>query len=530
MSAASPWSPFRHKAFRAIWIAGLVSNIGNWMQNVGAAWLMTSLSEAVIMVALIQTASALPSFLLALPAGTAADLFDRRRLLLAAQGVMLAVSTLLSVATLTGAMTPWLLLGLTFALGCGSAFIMPSQQASSSDVVPQDEVPRAVVLSGISYNSARAVGPVLAGAIIAWAGTGAVFVANVLAFSVAIALLRRWKNPPRATSLPREPLWAGLQAGVRYVRHSPVMHELLLRSMLFVCSSSALWALLPIVARRQLDLGAAGYGAMLASLGIGSVIGGGLMPSLRRRLPLAPMIAVATVAFALATVVLACVTVLPLVYMALVMAGIAWILINATISGAIHTSVAHWVRGRALALHLLFFQSAMAVGAVLWGAVATYSGLPLTLVLAGASLLAGPLLLWRRPFVVSDGWDLVPAPVAMSDASGQSGTTGWVVLRICYSTRAADAEAFMRALRALGRSRLRNGALAWRCRLRSNSVAETVEVVEVCLLASWADWQRHQERRVMADQRLEESVHAALCPPVPPRAAVRVLAHRKTRR
>lgn len=292
-SASSPWSPWRHQAFRAIWTAGLVSNIGIWMQNVGAAWMMTSLTETVLMVALIQTASALPSFLLALPAGTAADLIDRRRLLLGAQCAMLVVSIALSMAALTGVMTPWLLLGLTFALGCGSAFCMPAQQASSSDVVPQDEVPRAVALSGISFNGARAVGPVLAGVLIAWAGTAAVFVANVLAFFIVIGLLLRWKNPRRRTALPREPLWSGLSAGVRYVRHAPVMHDLLLRSMLFVCSSSALWALLPIVARRQLGAGAVGYGAMLASLGVGAVLGGGLLPRLRSRFELPQMIAAA---------------------------------------------------------------------------------------------------------------------------------------------------------------------------------------------------------------------------------------------
>ncbi|MBC7380858.1 MAG: MFS transporter [Burkholderiaceae bacterium] len=539
MNASSPWSPWRHQAFRAIWIAGLVSNVGNWMQNVGAAWMMTSLTESIFMVALIQTASSVPSFLLALPAGAAADLVDRRRLMLCAQSVMLLVSIALSAATLTGHMTPWLLLGLTFALGCGNAFSMPAQQATTSDVVPQDEVPRAVVLSGISFNSARAVGPLVAGLLIAWAGSGVVFVANVLSFSVVIGLLWRWKNPRRNSALPRERLLGGVAAGLRYVWHAPAMHSLVLRSTVFVCCSSALWALLPIVARQQLGLGAAGYGFMLGSLGVGSVLGAAIMPWLRGRLGLTKMVALATFAFALASCILGFVPIMPLVCLALVLAGVAWIAINATISGAVHTSVAHWVRGRALAIHLLAFQGAMAGGAIFWGAVATYAGPSAAVALSGIGAVLGLLIMRGRPLVVSDGSDLAVTPGGaharmVAPGATAASVTGQVVMRICYRAHASSADEFMQALHALGRYRRRNGASRWRATVRragrtcgQDGMEEgAVAIVETCAFDSWDEWLRYGERRVLADDRLEAAVQAMHVGGAEPAARMRVIGRR----
>lgn len=522
VNAASPWGPWRHEAFRAIWTAGLVSNIGNWMQNVGAAWMMTSLTEGVLMVALIQTASGMPSFLLALPAGAAADLVDRRRLMLCAQSVMLLVSAALSIATLTDRMTPWLLLGLTFALGCGNAFNMPAQQATTSDVVPREEVPRAVALSGISFNGARAVGPLVAGLLIAWAGTGAVFVANVVSFSLVICLLWRWKNPRRDDSGPRERFVSGIAAGMRYVRHSPAMHNLIQRTLVFVSCSSALWALLPVVARKQLGFGAAGYGLMLGSLGLGAILGAGVMPWLRSRLDVTWMFWLATGTFSLASVVLGFVPYAALVCLALVFAGVAWIVINATLSGAVHTSVAHWVRGRALSIHLLGFQGAMAGGAIFWGTVATYAGAPVALGLSGLGALAGLFLMRRRPLQMSDGADLVRTPDDLPvSPKGSEGAAGRMLVRIGYSIRAANADAFMAALNALGRSRRRNGARLWRARMQGPDAEGHIAVVETYLVDTLDEWIRFGDRRVLGDHQLESAVRVLHVGDTNPRVTIR---------
>ena len=309
------------------------------------------------------------------------------------------------------------------------------------------------------------------------------------------------------------------------------MHSLILRSTVFVCCSSALWALLPIVARIQLGLGAAGYGLMLGSLGAGSVLGAAFMPFLRARLGLTNMVAVATFVFALACIVLGYVPVLPLVLLALVLAGMAWIAINATISGAVHTSVAHWVRGRALAIHLLAFQGAMAGGAIFWGAVATYAGTSTALALSGIGAILGLVMIRRWPLVVCDGSNLVLTPDdANASTAAQVPVHGRIVMRICYRAEASHIDEFMKALDALGRYRRRNGATRWRARVlgvgrlyRAGSMKDSrVAIVETYAFASWDDWLRYGERRVQADHLLEAAVAAVLGSDQQPKARMRV--------
>lgn len=524
-SGASAWSPLRHQAFRAIWLAGLISNIGLWMQNVGAAWLMTSLTDAAIMVALIQTATGLPSFLLALPAGAFADLADRRRLLLAAQGWMMLSCLVLSVVTLGGGTTPWVLLALTFSVSMGAAFNMPALQATTSDVVPRPEVPRAVALSGISFNSARAVGPLLAGVVIAWAGSGAVFVCNVLSFGLVMWLLWRWKSPARGSTLHPERLVGGMAAGMKYVRHSPAMHRLVFRSTLFVSCSSGLWALLPLVAREHLGLDAPGYGLLLGSLGIGAVLGAGVMPWLRASLGLNRMVAWSTTAFAGVIAVLAYVPVVWAVCLALVLAGVAWILINATISAAVHTSVAHWVRARALAFHLLAFQGSMALGAVMWGALATFSGTSAALGISAACTVLGLVLVRGRPLALGADADVTLAndDVFRIDGPQPSLQDGPVFVRVRYRIADAHRDHFLAALRALGKSRLRGGARRWKWMIRQ---AELPVVVELYVIGSWEELARYSARRVVADQTLEAAVRALHVGSAVPEISVRLAGRR----
>src|SRR5262249_43129037 len=175
---ASAYAPLRQPVFRALWLASLVSNLGTWLQNVGAGWLMTGLTPSPLMAALVQAATTLPVFLLALPAGALADVIGRRRLLLVAQGWMLAAAAALAAVTAAGVVTPWLLLALTFALGLGFALNAPAWQAVVPELVPRGEVPAAIALNGVSMNASRAVGPALGGVLVAAAGPGAAVLLN----------------------------------------------------------------------------------------------------------------------------------------------------------------------------------------------------------------------------------------------------------------------------------------------------------------------------------------------------------------
>src|SRR5260221_1924994 len=181
-TAESAWAPLSHPVFRAPWISSLVSNIGTWMQNVGAAWVMTSLSASPLMVALVQSATSLPVFVVGLPAGAVADIVDRRRLLLFTQTWMLAAAALLAMLAFLDLMTPMTLLLLTFALGIGVAMNTPTWQAITAELVPPSELTRAVALNALPMNIGRAIGPAIGGVLVAAAGPAVVFALYAAAF------------------------------------------------------------------------------------------------------------------------------------------------------------------------------------------------------------------------------------------------------------------------------------------------------------------------------------------------------------
>src|SRR5271154_2612099 len=198
-SSASPWRPLRISIFRNLLLADLVSDIGTFMQSVGAAWLMTSLTSSPFYIALIQTASALPFFILALPAGSIADIFDRRKLLIGAEAWMFATAAVLTLATIAGWMTPWLLLIFTLALSIGDATEAPAWRAILPDLVSKEDLPSALTLNGVEFNLARAVGPGLGGLVVAVVGVSAAFSFNAVSFLGVLAVLWKWKRPARAS-------------------------------------------------------------------------------------------------------------------------------------------------------------------------------------------------------------------------------------------------------------------------------------------------------------------------------------------
>src|SRR3984957_16597185 len=273
----SSWAPLHRRVFFALWIAALASNLGTWMQNVGAAWLMTSLSKSPLMVSLIQTASSLPIFLLALPGGALADIVDRRRLLIFSQLWMMVAAGALGILTLLGLTTEWTVLGLSFMLGIGAALNAPAWQAIIPELVPREELAEAVTLNGINFNLARAAGPALGGLVVAWFGAGANFLLNAVSFLGVMIGLYAWRRQARPGVLPAERVLSAIRVGVRYVRYAPALRAVLVRTVAFVVGASAMWAVLPLIARWRLDLRATGFGLLLAWFGFGAVIGGGVL-------------------------------------------------------------------------------------------------------------------------------------------------------------------------------------------------------------------------------------------------------------
>ena len=380
---ASAWAPLRlFPVFRALWIAQFASNVGTWMQTVGAQWLLVDRSP--LLVSLVQTASTLPIVLLALPAGAWADLADRRRLLLGAQVAMFVAAAALAAATFLGAVSPALILALTFALGCGNAVASPAWQAIQPDLVDRGLLPQAAALNGLNMNVARAVGPAIGGFVVAAVGAGWVFALNAVSFIGIAAVVAGWRPPERGDTGPRERLGEALRAGGRYVRHALIVRRLLYRAILFIPAASAVWALLPVVAARNLRLGSAGYGLMLGMVGIGAVAGAVVMPRLRAKVGSARLVSGAMVVTAAAMVVVGTAGSAVLAAVALLPVGGAWIAVMSSLNSGLQLALPNWVRARGLAYYLVVFQGAQAVGAVVWGAVADATSVTTALLVAAA--------------------------------------------------------------------------------------------------------------------------------------------------
>jgi len=512
---AAAWSPLGQPLFRALWIAAILSNIGTWMQDVGATWLMTSLTVSPILIALVPAATTLPIFLFALPAGALADVVDRRRLLLVTQGFMLAASAGLGALTLLGTVSAPSLLVFTFVIGTGTALNAPAWQAIFPELVGRRDLPAALALNGIAINLARALGPALGGLVVAAAGPGATFLLNAASFLGVLVVLYRWRRPPRQSLLPVESLVGALLAGLRYARHSPDLHAVLFRSTAFILSGSALFALLPTIVRFELLQGPTGYGLALGCFGAGAVAGALALPALRLRLGPDGVVRAASALFASGLVALGLVRSFPLLCGVMLVAGGAWITLLTTFHAAAQAAIAPWVRGRGLAVYLLVFFGGMAMGSALWGAVASHAGLRAALGAAGAGTLLGIAATWRFRLKSGDGPDLAPsrhwpAPVISGEPDGDRGP---VLITVEYRIDPGDADEFARAMRDVRRIRLRDGAFRWDL---LSDPADPGRYVESFLVESWVEHMRQHERITLADRAIEERARRHHKGPGPP--------------
>ncbi|EFW91523.1 hypothetical protein ZOD2009_13206 [Haladaptatus paucihalophilus DX253] len=509
------WQPLREPVFRAMWTAALVSNVGTWMQNVGAAWLMTSLTTSALFVALVQTATTLPVVVVSLPAGAIGDIVDRRWLLLSIQVWMLVTAGLLGVLTATGQTTPWILLLLTFSLGFGTAFMNPTWQAIQPELVSRDELPAAISLGAVGFNIARAVGPAVGGLILAATGAATVFLLNALSFLAVLVVVYRWRREPSPSELPPERVSESIRRGVRFVRNDRGLRSVLARTLTFIFFASAIWALLPLLVRNQLGLGASGYGLVLGVTGLGSAAGITVLERARQRYTTNQVVLGASALFAAVLVVLGTVHVVAVALVAVAVGGIAWISVLSSLNTAVQTLSPEWVRARTLSVYMLFFLGGMAIGGLAWGAVADYLGTPETLVAAGAGLFVGLVGAIRWRFPVTDDLDLRPSahwpdPETAFDPNPESGP---VLVSVEYRIDPTTTAAFFDAMQELETVRRRNGARYWGV-FRDTTTPD--RYVEVYLTGTWMAHLREHERVSVADREIQEraaSFHVGEGPP-----------------
>jgi MFS family permease len=506
--AGSAWASLRVRAFRLLWLTQLGTMIGTWMHNVGAQWLLIDAPGAETLVALVQAAAMLPVLVLALPAGALADILDRRRMLIGVQVFQVIVGAALLALTLTGRLGPAVLLTSTFLLGCGITVTIPGYQAMVQDLVPRSELRSVAGLNGVAINLARAIGPPVAGVLIASAGVATVFALNLVSYVCLTAVLLRLRTvPARPARLP-ERFGGALRAGARYVRHSPPVRRIILRCLLFVVPGAALWALLPLVASRLLGLDASGYGLLLAALGAGAIAGAGVLPRLGNVLPPDRLVVVGGLVFAAATAVSVLVRNLAVVVAVLVPAGFAWLAVLATLNGTLQAFLPAWVRARGLSIYQMAFAGGQALASVVWGVVAGLTGLTPTLIAAAVILAAGAVSVVVLPLhdirgLNRDAAVFWPQPHLEFDPVLEAGPV-LVVRR--YTVPEDDLPQFLVAWDGVRHSRMRTGATS--CALFRDG-AEPRRFSEVSLYPTWAEHLRQHEGRLTgADEEIESAAWA----------------------
>jgi MFS family permease len=505
-TAISFAAPFRHSAFTVIWTATVVSNVGGWMYSAASGWLMTSLNPDPLIVALVQAASTLPIFLLAIPAGALADIFDKRKYLIVVESLYTAVSAVYAAMVGFGLATPANLLLFTLLIGAAGALTAPAWQAVVPRLVPKDDLSAAIAANSVGVNISRALGPALGGATITGFGIVAPFWLNAISNLGIVGALLWWREArgPR-TLLPAERFGQAVWDGLRYARQNSHLRGTLMRAVGFFLFASAYWALLPLVARQQIAGGPALYGVLLGVIGAGAVGGALFLPWLKSRLGPDRLMSLGALGQALAMLLYGFAHEPAMALAASVIAGASWIAALATLSVSAQVALPDWVRGRGLALYTTVFFGCLTLGSAVWGEVAEWVGLPIAHFLAAAGAVAAIPVTWRWKLQTGAGADLSPsmhwpAPLTAQNIAQDRGP---VLVTVEYHIRPQTRQAFLEALARLEHQRRRDGAYAWGV---FEDAAEEGRILETFLVESWMEHLRQHERVTNADRIVQDAV------------------------
>lgn len=492
-------------AFRHFYFGTIGSALGYTMQATVAAWLMATITPSPLMVALVQTASTTPTLLFGLIGGALADIVDRRKIILVAQSILLVATAILGTATLTNWITPPILLALTFVVGAGFTFYQPAQQANVNELVPPKDLHRAVALGAVAFNVARAAGPALAGAIAAWLGSGSAFLASAVCFTIMIYAARQLK--PRAHTLPGVPerLLSGVQSGLRFVRHSPGMRALVFRNFSFAVCASAFWALLPVIARDQLQLGAGGFGLLSAGFGLGAILGAISIPAQLQRRSLYSVVLSANLLWTLAILLIAVTDLTIFAVAGTFAAGMAWVCVFASLTAGTQSTAPAWVRARAVGTSIVAVQASLAIGSIIWGTLASAAGTHIALATSAVALIVMQGLSYRIRVVLGSEADVTPGfqlpELAM--ALQPMADDGPVLIQVEYRIPRERRDKFLQAIRTVEPTRRRNGAMSWRV---FADLGEEGRFVERFIISSWAEYVRLRSRGTVADRAAHTAI------------------------
>lgn len=500
-------APFASRNFTVLWIATVMSNVGTWMHDVGAGWLMTSLSSSPLFVALVQTATTLPIFLFALPAGALADIVNKRKLLIGVQVFMACTALALGYVVYRGDITPALLLLFTFMMGVGTAITAPAWQAIVPSLVPRKMLQQAVAVNSVGINISRAIGPAVGGFVIGYS-ISLPFLINGVSFLLVVCALVWWRpavTPPRL--LPAESLPGALKVGVRYALHSNPLKATLARALSFFLFASAYWALLPLVARNLLDGDANLYGLMMGAVGVGAVSSAFILPHLRKRFGADLLVALGSVGTALSMLALASGYSQVLAIVSCFFAGACWLAVLTSLNVSAQVALPEWVRARGLAVFITVLFGAMSLGSVLWGQLSGLFGIANALFCAAAGLILAIPLTWRFKLQLGEELDLSPSmhwpePVV---EGGIEQDRGPVMVTVEYFINPDNENEFYLAANKLKDQRYRDGAFTWGL---FEDTAKPGRYIEYFMVESWLEHLRQHERVTHADADTQATVRS----------------------
>ena len=461
---ASALRPFRHRVFALLWFATVVANIGGWMYSAAASWLMAILNADPLMVALVQAASSLPMFLFALPAGALADIIDKRRFVIVLEVLIVTFSVLFASLVSTQLVTPTILLIFLFLIGSFSALEAPAWQSIVPQLVPKEDLASAVAANSVGVNISRAVGPALAGVVIVGFGIAAPFWIDAFSNAGVIGVLLWWRSSAeQRRALPAEKFRSAIRAGFRYARFNRHLRATLARSVGFFLFASAYWALLPLVARNQLQGGPELYGILLAGIGAGAVSLSFFLPRLKSKLGPNGLVRLGEAGTALTLALFGAARDPLTAVLASFIAGACWITVLANLNVSAQVALPDWVRGRGLAMYVMVFFGTMTIGSVMWGGIAGFVGLPLTHFIAAAGALLAIPLTRRWKLQTGAQIDLTPSmhwpdPIVTQSVEEDAGP---VMVSIEYRIEPKDRDPFLVAINKIAEERKRDGAYAW---------------------------------------------------------------------
>lgn len=491
-------SPFKNTFFLLFVFATFISNTGTWLFALGSGWLMTELNSSEFMVSLVQTATLIPLFLLALPAGAIGDMYQQKKIILIAQSLLIVNTLIFAYIVYLDKATVVLLLIFTLLNGVGAAFSRPVMAAIIPQLISKDNLRTAVNFTGMAYNLSRALGPILGGWLITAFALDMPFWIDGISFGAVVIVILFWSGNEVKPRIANQKLKWAMGDSIRFLRYTPALNKSIIRAVLFFFPASALWAFMPLVAREQLSGDANLYGYLLGASGFGAVCSVTFSKSLISKA------GSNTILLVVSSVLCTCLFFLGFAesqYLAIglcFVAGVCWQISFTSLLTSTHYALPRWYGARGMAYFLMAMSGSMALGSAIWGLFAEQTSLQMGLHGAG---IAGVLITFAGSGfaldLAKDGNFTSAADLPELNFSREEDKGGWVLVHIIYSLGKADKKQTVEKLRSLKNVRYRGGAIRWKLFTPSE---KSDEVVESFYEVSLRQYELHRDQVTQHDR------------------------------